>query len=368
MRPASVAGAVEAIQAMDAADRAGEPYRLVLTDANMPEVDGFMLAERIKREPRLDGTVIMMLSSGDRPSEVGRCEQLGITSYLMKPVKQSELFDAILVALGVTTLGEAEPVSPLERGAPHRPLRILLAEDSIVNQKLVMGLLRRQGHVVTVANHGKEAVAACLTQQFDVVLMDVQMPEMDGLEATAAIRAKEKQIGRHTPIIAMTAYAMKGDRERCLEAGMDCYVAKPIRAKQLFDTIEEALQQSPQPQRPVVDAGGPDDGISWSVALEAVDGDPHLLRVVVKTALEEAPRLIAAIRQAIEDRNPTALRLAAHTLKGSIRCFGDGPVAETVTRLERMGQASWEGIDDAAADLESQMPQFCGALESYLQK
>jgi CheY-like chemotaxis protein len=185
------------------------------------------------------------------------------------------------------------------------------------------------------------------------------------------IRAREKQSGRHIPIVAMTAYAMKGDRERCLEAGMDCYISKPIRAKQLFETLEMALQLGSPPQRPIVDvdARRPNDEICWPVALEAVNGDQHLLSVVVKTALEETPRLVAAIRQAIDDRDTMALRLTAHTLRGSIRCFGDGPFAQCALRLERMGQqASLDDAREAFAALESEVGPFCGALENYLKR
>lgn len=242
MRPLSVGSAREAVQVLREAYRAGASIPLVLTDANMPDVDGFTLAEQVRQDPELGSTLIMMLTSGDRPGEIARCEQLGIATYLLKPVKQSELFDAIVMALGVNTVEEETPSAaapPPSRAG--RPWRVLLAEDSLVNQKLAVGLLEKHGHQVTVANHGREAVAALESQDFDLVLMDVQMPEMDGYEATAAIRARERETGRHTPIIAMTAHAMKGDRERCLEAGMDAYVAKPIRAQQVFETIAQVL-------------------------------------------------------------------------------------------------------------------------------
>ena len=242
MSPTAAPGAREALQRLREARAAAAPYRLLLLDARMPEIDGFALAGQIRQDPELAGTIIMMLSSGDQPEEVARCERLGILYYLLKPVKQSELFDAIVMALGVTA---AEDAVAEKAAAPWhgrlRPLRVLLAEDSLVNQKLVVGLLEREGHAVIVANNGKEAVAAAESGQFDLILMDVQMPEMDGLEAAAILRAQDRQRGRHTPIVALTAHAMKGDRERCLEAGMDDYLAKPIRAGQLFETIEAVL-------------------------------------------------------------------------------------------------------------------------------
>jgi len=247
MRPRSVASAPEAVRVLREAYRSGTSFPLVLTDSNMPDMDGFELAEQVKQDPELGSTLIMMLTSGDRPGEIARCEQLGIAAYLLKPIKQSELFDAIVLALGVNAVDEETRSAPATAppSAPQRSLRVLLAEDSLVNQKLAVGLLEKHGHQVTLANHGREAVAAWESQDFDLVLMDVQMPEMDGYEATEAIRTRERETGRHTPIIAMTAHAMKGDRERCLAAGMDGYVAKPIRAQQIFDAIEQVLGSGP---------------------------------------------------------------------------------------------------------------------------
>jgi CheY-like chemotaxis protein len=243
MLPTTASGVREALPLLREAHQAGEPYALVLTDANMPEVDGFTLAGQVKQDPQLGSTIIMMLTSGDRPGDISRCEQLSVAAYLLKPVKQSELFDAIVLALGITRPEDyvGERIAP-ERETQIRPLRVLLAEDSLVNQKLAIGLLEKHGHTVVLANDGREAIAAHDCQDFDLVLMDVQMPEVDGFEATAAIRMKEKRTGDHIPIVAMTAHAMKGDRERCLDAGMDDYVPKPIRAKQLFDTIEYVLR------------------------------------------------------------------------------------------------------------------------------
>jgi len=245
MEPSSAAGAGEALGEIRQAHEAGRPYNVVLTDANMPDVDGFSLAEMIRKDKQLGSTIIMMLTSGDRPGDIARCEKIGVTTYLLKPVKQSELFDAIVMALDG---GAGDEEVPQDRGVDeprtHTHLRVLLAEDSPVNQRLAVGILQKYGFTVVVANHGREALAAIETQHVDCVLMDVQMPEMDGLEATAAIRAKEKESGSHLPIIAMTAHAMKGDRERCLEAGMDAYVAKPIRAKELIETIDAVLESS----------------------------------------------------------------------------------------------------------------------------
>jgi len=239
MEPTLARNASNALDLLRTSLQAGAPYRLVLTDAHMPDVDGFMLTESMRQDPALAATKVIMLTSGDRPEDAAHCERLGIANYLLKPVKQSELLESIERTLGVLVpkaeLSRTSPQTP-----PATPLRILLAEDSVVNQKLAVALLTRQGHAVTIANNGKEAVAAAACESFDLILMDIQMPEMDGLEATAAIRAQEIPAGRHTPIIAMTAHALKGDRERCLEAGMDGYVTKPIRPQDLYQAVAAA--------------------------------------------------------------------------------------------------------------------------------
>ncbi len=238
MSSVSAPHGIAAIEALREARRSGRPFQLVLTDAHMPELDGFQLAEQVKADSQLGSTVVMMLTSGDRPGDVARCEEIGVAAYLLKPIHQSELLDSILVALGAST-AQQESSPALAEGGPLPPLRILLAEDSLVNQKLAVGLLSRHGHSVIVANDGQEAVAALAQHEVDLVLMDVQMPVMDGFEATAAIRAREKRSGKHVPILAMTAHALKGDRERCLEAGMDDYIAKPISANQLLAKMRE---------------------------------------------------------------------------------------------------------------------------------
>ncbi len=201
------------------------------------------VAQRVKQEAADPSPVILMLTSGDRPGDVARCREIGVAAYLLKPVKQSELFDAIVSALGIAVPEEEmAEASEIVRAQPLRPLRILLAEDSHVNQRLAIGLLEKQQHSVFVANNGREAIAAWESEPFDLILMDVQMPEMDGFEATTLIRAKEARLGKRIPIIAMTAHAMKGDRERCLDYGMDDYISKPVRPRQLYETIQSVLQ------------------------------------------------------------------------------------------------------------------------------
>ena len=250
-----------------------------------------------------------------------------------------------------------------------RPLRVLLAEDSLVNQKLVVTLLEREGHAVTVVGNGREALAALESRKFDLVLMDVQMPEMDGLEATAAIRVRERQSGGHVPIVAMTAHALKGDRERCLESGMDEYIAKPIHARQLLETIERVLEGAATPETPWEVPASEASVVEWSEVLKAAKGDRTVAATIIEAALEECPRLLAGIRDAVASRDRTALRLAAHTLKGSVQYFGAARVRELAHQLERMGQeGDLASAEAALADLETEMTCFTGMLEEHRAK
>jgi two-component system sensor histidine kinase/response regulator len=241
MSPTTAADAESALRELELARKAGQPHQVVLTDVHMPGTDGFQLTERIKSVPNLAGTVILMLTSGDGPGDIERCEKVGGAAHLTKPIKQSELFDAIVRVLGIAQHAELVPGDAAPAAPGIRPLRILLAEDSFPNQRLAVGVLSKWGHTVTVANNGHEALAALDKEPFDLVLMDVQMPEMDGYQATAVVRERESRLGGHLPIVAMTAHAMKGDREECLAAGMDGYVAKPIRRAELQKVIQEIL-------------------------------------------------------------------------------------------------------------------------------
>jgi CheY-like chemotaxis protein len=206
----------------------------------MPAMDGFGVAQRIAGDPKLAGTLIIMLTSSGKPGDAARCRELGISGYLPKPVKRTDLLEAIRVVLGFEKQAEKSPtlVTVHSLRQQKAQLNILLAEDNAVNQRLAVRLLEKRGHIVVVADTGKMALECLDRQSFDLVLMDVQMPEMDGLQATLEIRKSEKISGKHIPIIAMTAHAMVGDKARCLEAGMDDYLSKPIQSNDLFATIE----------------------------------------------------------------------------------------------------------------------------------
>ncbi len=232
----------EALAQLSAAREAGEPYGLILTDMHMPKMDGFALVERIRQRPELSTATIMMLTSAGHRGDAARCQELGIAAYLLKPIRQSELREAIARVLGAREQEGAIPLitrfSLQDARDPTSVLRVLLAEDNPVNQLLASRLLEKRGHRVVVTANGREALAALEKESYDLVLMDIQMPEMDGLEATAAIREKEKGSGIHQPVIALTAHAMKGDRERCLAGGMDGYLTKPIRLQELDELLE----------------------------------------------------------------------------------------------------------------------------------
>jgi len=226
---------------------------VILTDLNMPDMDGFTLVEQLRHSPELAGEakVIMLTSAGQR-GDAARCRELGVAAYLTKPVSQSELFEAIVRVLGMSG-SQPEPAALITRHTIRegkKKLRVLLAEDNVINQKLAARLLEKHGHHVTLTANGREALAALDRENFDAVLMDVQMPEMDGFEATAAIRAREQGTGRHLPIIAMTAHAMQGDRERCLAAGMDDYISKPIKIRELTDVLEKFSVAAPEEETP----------------------------------------------------------------------------------------------------------------------
>ncbi len=244
MRPALASGAREALTQMRRAAERGHPFPLVLTDCHMPEMDGFELVSQINKSAGLAGSVVLMLTSGEHRGDLARCRELGVSVYLTKPVRRADLYASIRRALGESFLAQHKPELARVR---RRPLgsgrRILLAEDNRVNQRVASRMLENAGHSVVLAETGKEALDAHAQESFDLVLMDVQMPEMDGWEATAAIRARERPAGLHTPIVAMTAHAMGGDRERCLLAGMDDYISKPVNSATLLEVVERVCQQ-----------------------------------------------------------------------------------------------------------------------------
>ena len=239
----SAAGGIQALRLLREAKASGAPLEVLLANAGMSQMDGYTLAEHVRNDDAIRIPVMVMIASPDLGGAAARCRAAGISRYLVKPLMPGDLLDAVPEALAAReSSGEAAVTQPASEG-PVPGLSVLLAEDNPINQRVARGLLAKRGHRVTVASTGLEAVEASGRESFDVVLMDVQMPTMDGLQAAATIRHRERSTGGRLPIIAMTAHAMKGDRERCLEAGMDGYVTKPIRPGELFEAIAECTRR-----------------------------------------------------------------------------------------------------------------------------
>jgi len=363
MVPALAEGGDAALALLDEKAALGKPFPLILIDAQMPGMDGFALADRIKQNPRLAAATVMMLTSTGQRGDAARCRELGISAYLIKPIRQSELLDAILAALGQQQ-GDDLPrlVTRHLLRETRQKLQILLAEDNPVNRELAVRLLEKRGHQVAVAQNGKEAIAALETQFFDLLLMDVQMPAMDGFQATAAIRKKEKITGAHLRIIAMTAHALKGDKERCLAAGMDGYVSKPIDAKELFETIE-GTAAVPVAANPTSEESSASP-VNWQEALSRVEGDRQLLADMAKLFLDDGLKLFSDVRAAVARHDSKALERAAHALKSSIGNFSAHPAYEATLNLERIGHhGDMTHAEEACGLLDQELARLWPAIE-----
>jgi two-component system sensor histidine kinase/response regulator len=383
MRPIAVSGAQAALQALEDADGRGTPFRLLLVDGYMPDVDGFTLVETLRANPRFASATIVMLTSSDNDSGAERCRKLGVAAHLLKPIKSRELRVAIARALGQSSKGQPIQAPDILEVRSGHPARLLLAEDNLVNQKLAIAVLERWGHTIEVVGDGRGALAAVAREEFDLILMDVQMPLMDGLRATMEIRASEEHAGGHVPIIAMTAHTMSGDRERCLEAGMDGYVSKPFELDELFNVLESHLErrfvrrdalgmqphgkhgkrrrhsgrQTVPPLRDIVDG---------AALMDAVAGDRRLLRELVELFRTEGPRRLAELRAALAQGDAAGLAGAAHSLKGSVgslkaqRCYDAAHAVETLARANTL-----DDIKVACVALEQEMAHLQQALATF---
>jgi PAS domain S-box-containing protein len=348
LRPVGATGGAEALAELRRAAAAGQPYRLVLLDALMPGMDGFAVAREVAADAALRGTAVVMLSSTNgRPAGPADAP---VAACLMKPVKPSELLDAIRSVLGGAVAVPVQP-QPAPGGAagPARSLHVLLAEDDAVSRKLVLRLLQKQGHLVSVAENGRAAVEALERGNFDLVLMDVQMPELSGLEATAEIRRRERATGGHVPVIAMTADALQGDREQCLASGMDGYVSKPIQAAELYQAIDGALAVSA--------AGAPQsDELDLTAALQGVGGDRGLLRELAVEFLQSWPERVAELRQSAASGDTRGLVRLAQMVRAAAAQVGARAAAAAAERLEGLGRGgTLAGAADACAALEERL-------------
>ena len=361
MAPTSIDGGRNALMEARRAADAGRPFRLALLDHATPATDAFSLAEEFRRIPVLGECALFILSPAGSPVDIERCRQLGVAHCLTKPVQSADLLDAILKALGRES-GEVERPALREPGIVQ-PRRVLLVEDGLVNQQVVVGLLELRGHRVAAAENGRAALDALAQQSFDVVLMDVQMPEMDGLEATAAIRAREKATGGHVPIIAMTANAMMGDRERCLESGMDGYISKPIQAQSLYQAVETIHGVACKLAVETAAAAPSPEVFDREAALQGVGGEREFLARMAAVFTKEAAVLAPAIRQAIAQKDAAALRQAAHTLKGGAQWLAAKATVDAAYRLEIMGRnGHLTGAEEALASLERELQRLLPML------
>jgi PAS domain S-box-containing protein len=348
MQPSVAESGPMALDLLDQARQAGRPFAVILLDARMPEMHGLRVAELIRSRPEEKGAIILLLSSASAPGDADPSRVLGVAACLVKPIKQADLRSAILSALGTPV-----PAAAAENGRalaqpsrPRRQLRVLVAEDNPVNQRLAAIQLQKQGHTVALASSGTEALVALERQPVDLVLMDLQMPGMDGLEATRRIRQREGA-GPHIPIIAITAYAMKGDRERCLAAGMNGYLIKPVRGEDLLRALEAAIPAAAEPDGAAVVR----DDLEWPAELAEVEDDPELVCELAAVFLGEYPKWLQELRAALADGAAEQLQLTAHTVKGSLTIFAARAAVAAAARLEALGRAGQ--LDEASEALAS---------------
>ncbi len=366
MQPQMAESADAALRRMKSLAAADQPVALVLSDVNMPEMDGYGLVSQVRSDASLQDTPVILLTSGGRQGESEMRRELNIHAQLFKPVKQSDLYDSICSALGKTLPPETTSSSNGGAGDPSRDqtrLKILLAEDNLVNQRLAVGLLEKHGHQVHVVDNGKRCVAAFDQEPFDVILMDVQMPEMDGLAATREIRRLEQDRGTRIPIIAMTAHAMQGDRQRCLESGMDDYIAKPIRIHRLMEVLGQSVDDSQIMNSVSINQSRL---VNWEDAFETVGGDRELLCELLNVFITERDTMVAEIQAAIHTKNSVELRRTAHALKGALNHLGAAPVARLAAELETAGATgSWDGIGETLTKLDETTRQLTTEFSAF---
>jgi PAS domain S-box-containing protein len=341
MSPVTVSDAVSAVSSLRAAADARNPFDVMISDGRMPDVDGFMLARRVRRERRLAKMPIVMLTSVGQSDDLLRRHKNDIDAFLTKPIKHSDLLDALARIFGVSTRdGRTRPTAGRISTAPSRMLNVLVAEDNPVNRRLVTTLLRKRGHKVKAVENGREAVAAVNSKggPYDLVLMDLQMPEMGGFEAAQAIREQEAGSARRLPLVALTAHAMQGDRERCLEAGLDGYLSKPIDVDELISTVESFGAGSEEPPKAAQPAAN--EVFDERAALAYAGGDRRLLAEVIELFHSDYPSSFRQIDRALQRQDSEALRMAAHRLKGAVATVGAPAGRQAAAELEERARAS----------------------------
>jgi two-component system sensor histidine kinase/response regulator len=405
MRPTTVEDGEQAEYKAIAAYEDGEPFELILTDMHMPRMDGFDLIRRIREKPGMVTSTIMMLTSGGQRGDARRCEELGVAAHLLKPVRQAELRNALIRVLSeqggsaatLSIVGKAPSAARIEAA----PMRVLLAEDNAVNQLLAVRLLEKRGHSVKVTGNGREALDALENGTYDLVLMDVQMPEMDGIEATMALREREKITGAHQPVVALTALVIKGDKERCLAAGMDGYLSKPIRQVELDEILESYATKStvakiekenskiekPEIAEPGITKTGLTEShlspkpretrqeirtrfsLNEAELMDRIGGDLEFLSELTEVFRQEYPKHLSAARRAVADRNGEALNKAGHALRGALANLAAADPAALAASIELTGATGDPSNAGFLIDqLEQEIKMVLLSLESLCQE
>jgi CheY-like chemotaxis protein len=357
MKPVTASSTRDAQQHLSINATPDKPITLAVIDSEMPDEDGFALVRWIRDQEDLNINVIMTMIQSSTRSRT-KLNELGVKKTVIKPVRPSDLLDAILIAVGIEKTFQEAPVETtgIMQDHPARSLQILVVEDTLFNQKFILRLLESRGHRATIAENGRQAIEQIEKESYDLVLMDVQMPIMDGLEATREIRNREKQTGRHIPIIAMTAHAMKGDRERCLEAGMDNYISKPISSEMLFKTIWALLADkadSASTYSTVVDTSAVFDK---SALLKAFENDLNFFEEMVNIFLSEYPSVLGTLKEALETKEAETVVRMAHTLKGMFRNFQAETAAQIALKIETAGRKNeFDGVGEVYEQLVDQV-------------
>ena len=364
MKPTAVASGPEALEAMQQAERANSPFQLVLTDCHMPRMDGFMFVEELRKHSELSGATIMMLTSGVSQGAFERCRELGIAATLIKPVKQSELQRAVTTTLSRALAATPKSATASAAATSVRPLKVLLVEDNPVNQRVAARMLQKHGHSVKVVGDGQAGLDAIDSEMFDVVLMDIQMPVLDGFAATSRLRERELATGGHLPVIAMTAHAMAGDRERCLDAGMDDYVSKPIDSGNLNAALTRVLANATHPETPRVvkadlKSSTRQEPCDLKSALARVEGDEDFLSELADIFLNSIEGLTRQLRAAVQAENRSKIGELAHAIKGSLGNFCAHPAYETSQLLETSSRdRDMREIDELHENLQHEIERL----------
>ncbi len=370
MKPTDVSSGEAALAALRQSMSESHPFHLMLLDVCMPDVDGFDVVESIRDEWQSpERPAIMLLTSANQAGDAARSRELGIAACLIKPVQPDELLENILRALHLGSRKSVVSPSVPTIAAAGPSQRILLVEDNAVNQRVARGILEKLGHHVTISNNGQEAVDALQRQSFDVVFMDVQMPIMDGFEATGAIREREKETGERLPIIGMTAHAMKGDRERCLNSGMDDYLAKPVQVEEVRRALANVMERRTVEICEVPQAETTSNSFDSKVALERLAGDEGLLHEVCEIFLREAPQFMLDLDQAVASGELRSMGRAAHTLKGAVAYLGVQEVYAAAQKLEDRTQSgnSISSLSPIVWNLHDSMRRFIPALTEFVE-